>query len=343
MLYEHDLVAALSIAAFALAFEPRTLRSLVGAGLCAGAAVVSSYLAVVGLALLGGYVLWRGRRLSALLAYVAGAIAPLAVLAAYNLACFGTVLTTNYAWENPLFTHSRGGLSALFTTPRIDVLLALLVSPFRGLLTGAPVLILGAVGLVAMLRTPRLRPEGVVCAAMIGSMFLFNVTFENWNGGWACGPRYLIPAVPFLALPIALPSRLPRWIRTTLLAASIAGMALATIVDPQPPSITAATWKVSPIWSIDLPQFLDGRPGAFASATWPGEFLAQRVQPVSANSGGIYEATPGRLFAVDSPQARWSSFNAGEILFPGSRLSVLPWLALASIFAVLLRRRRSSP
>jgi hypothetical protein len=31
------------------------------------------------------------------------AFAALLVLAGYNLACFGRVITTNYAWENPLF------------------------------------------------------------------------------------------------------------------------------------------------------------------------------------------------------------------------------------------------
>jgi hypothetical protein len=35
---------------------------------------------------------------------------PLAVLGAYNLACFGRVLTTNYAWQNPLFRDADASL-----------------------------------------------------------------------------------------------------------------------------------------------------------------------------------------------------------------------------------------
>lgn len=338
MLYEHTPVAVFLLAGFALAFEARTSSRLFAAGACAGCAVVSSYLAVFGLAILGLYVLGRGPRPSRALAFAAGAIPPMAVLAAYNVACFGTVLTTNYAWQNPLFAQAGGGLSALFDAPRLDVLLALLISPFRGLFTGAPVLVLGAFGLAAMLRRPKFRPEGLVCAAMVLHMLAFNMTFANWNGGWGCGPRYLIPALPFLALPIVVVAGRPRWLRGALLAVSIAGMAIATIVDAQPPASTDATWKISPIWNLDLPQLFGGHPGAFAEKTLPDDFRKRRVEPISSNSGGIYEGTEGRFFAAGTREVRWSSFNAGEALFPGSRLSVLPWLALAAVFAALLRR-----
>jgi len=60
-------------------------------------------------------------------------------------------MTTNYAWENPLFNQGGGGVLALFAAPKLDVLLALIVSPMRGLFTGTPVLVLGVIGLVAML------------------------------------------------------------------------------------------------------------------------------------------------------------------------------------------------
>jgi len=337
MLYEHDLVAVALLGAFLLVVDVPTRSRLFGAGLCAGAAIVSSYLSVVAAAIFGAYVVWRARKPASIVAFAAGTIPPLAILAVYNMVCFGRIATTNYAWENPLFNRAGGGVFALFTTLRWDVLLALLVSPVRGLFAGAPVLILGVVGLISMLRQPRFRPEGLLCAAMIAHVLAFNLLFKDWYGGWTCGPRYLIPALPFLALPIALVAPRFVWVRRALLAVSIAAMAIATSVDPQPPATLSVSWTVSPVWNIDLPQFLRGRPGAFASATWPDSGLARYVEPVSANPSAIYEAIPERFFKVGSSEVRWSSFNAGEFMFPGRRASLLPWLVLASVLLVALR------
>jgi len=173
---------------------------------------------------------------------------------------------------------------------------------------------------------------------MIAHVFAFNASFTGWQGGWACGPRYLIPALPFLALPIAVVTPRAVWVRRGLLVASIAAMTLATAVDPQPPVTVSGTWTASPIWSIDLPQFLGGRPGRYAASTWPDAVASRYVQPISVNPTGIYEASAGRFYPTDSAQVRWSSFNVGELLFPGRRLSLLPGLLLAAAFAFLLRR-----
>jgi hypothetical protein len=337
MMLEHVLVAAALIGAFYFAFEDPSPKRLFAAGACAGAAVVASYLSVVAVAALAAYVLWRRPRAAGAAAFAVGAAAPIAVLAAYNVACFGTIVAANYTWENPLFNQAGGGLAELFAAPRWDVLLALLVSPMRGLFVGAPVLVLGAAGLVAMLRRPRLHVEGLLCLAMIAHVLAFNISFTAWNGGWACGPRYLIPAIPFLVLPMVVVSP-PAWLGRTLLAISIAGMSLATIVDPQPPPTNTAVWTSSPIWTVDLPQLVHGKPGAFANAHWPPALLSMYAEPVSANPKGFYSGAPGRLFPLGSEQTKRNSFNAGEVLFSGSSASVLPWLALAALFGFLMRR-----
>ncbi len=347
MLYEHDLVAVCLLAAFLLAFDAPTLPRIFGAGVCAGAAIVFSYLSVVAVAILGAYVVARVRRRAGALAFATGTIPPLVILAAYNFACFGSFIATNYAWENPAFKVASGGVLGVFAAPDAGALLALLVSPHRGLFAGTPVLVLGAIGLIAMLRSPRLRPEGFVCLAMIAHVLVFNMSFKAWHAGWACGPRYLIPALPFLALPIALVPPRATWVRRALLALSIVAMALATSVDPQPPDADRGDapvrplWTVSPIWDLDLPQLLTGRPGAYAAATWPESLVARYLEPVSANPGGVFEGTPGRFYPLDSPEARWNSFNVGEFVFPGRRLSVLPWILVVSVFAALIVRERA--
>jgi len=334
MLYDHDLVAVALLSAFALAYGGTNVRRLFGAGLCAGAAVIASYLSVLALAILALYVLHRAR--ARVVAFLAGTLPPLAVLGAYNLACFGRVVTSNYAWQNPYFKDAQGGWLDIFGRPDPGILAALLVSPVRGVLFASPVLLIGVVGLVHMLRSRDKRPEGWLCVAMIVHILAFNMTFKAWHGGWACGPRYLIPALPFLALPIALawtPRR--RLVAAALLGISIAGMAVVTLVDPQPPWVelldppVSPPWTMSPIWSIDLPQLVEGHPGRYGEGAWPQEILVRYTEPVSVNPGGIYEATPGRFFRLGTPMTRWNAFNAGELAFPGSRLSVLP-LALAA-------------
>jgi hypothetical protein len=338
MLYEHDLVAVALLASLALAFRAPSAARLAAAGACAGAAIVLSYLSVVAAGLLVAYVAWTARRWRSTAAFAIGAILPLGLLAAYNVACFGTPLASNYTWENPMFKEAGGGIASLFTAPRWDVLAALLASPMRGLFAGAPVLLLGVVGIVAMIRRPDLRAEGLLCAGMLAHVLAFNVTFSGWMGGWACGPRYLIPALPFLAIPAALALPRAAWIRGVLLAVSIAGMAIVTAVDPQTPATSTEMWRASPIWTIDLPQLAGGSPGAYARETWPDSVLEMYVEPVSANPVGFYSGTPGRLFPLGSETARRNSFNAGELIAPGRRVSLLPWLALTAFLAGLLAR-----
>lgn len=58
--------------------------------------------------------------------------------------------------------------------------------------------------------------------------------------------------------------------------------------------------------------------------------------PVSANPIGVYEGYYYRIFAAGSAQAADNSFNAGEFVFPQSRLSLLPLLLLAGGLVALL-------
>ena len=72
--------------------------------------------------------------------------------------------------------------------------------------------------------------------------------------------------------------------------------------------------------------------------------------PVSVNPVGVYEGAAYRAFPRHSDQARFNSFNAGELLFPGSRWSLVPLLLLvggllyaAGPAGLPARRRRDGP
>ena len=121
----------------------------------------------------------------------------------------------------------------MFVLPNVYVGALLLVSPYRGVFWLAPVLILGVVGLVQWLREKAFVAEARLCLAIFGFFFLVNMSFNGYHGGFSAGPRYLIPGLPFLALPLAL--AFVRWKRTALvlLAMSVAQQLLLTATDAQ--------------------------------------------------------------------------------------------------------------
>ena len=91
----------------------------------------------------------------------------------------------------------------------------MLVAPGRSLLWYSPPL------LVALWVWPRLRSRDRATASFIAllavSRLLFVACRSDWHGGWAIGPRYLVPLVPFMLVPLAgwieaLASR-PAWVR----------------------------------------------------------------------------------------------------------------------------------
>jgi hypothetical protein len=382
MLYEHNFVAVALLASFYGLYRTRHDPGpppgwwLFLAGLAAGYAVLCNYLAAVVVVFLGLYLLSFTRTLRHAILYGLGVLVPLVLLGAYHTACFGTPFTTNYRFENPIFQADHVALLGVLELPQPDRLVVLLFSPFRGLFFTSPVLLAGLAGWVLLLRGGRFRSEAWLFAAIVVFFLLFNCSFNGWTGGYGVGPRYLVPALPFLALPLALAAG--RFFRTTavLTGLSVVLLFVATAVDPQCPLgvsgagrvLDRAQWRYSPLTEYEFPFLVLGRPEPFlrsqADALWarvireaaargrsPGPRdrfdralaqgdarlfpLAAWQGPVSVNPQGVYEAAAFQLFPPTSPQARWNSFNAGEFLFPVSRLSLLPLLVVCGGLALL--------
>ena len=208
----HVVAALLGFAAFALLFReregPERLALVAVAGLLAGLAVTFEYpLGLVGAVLLF-YALARHRSVARGAAYVAGAVAGAIPALAYNAWSLGSPLRFAYGdavVRQGTTGHAELGLndSGFFgiTVPRPESAFDLLVAS-RGLLTLTPVIAMAVVGLVLMHRRGRVTEAGVI-GAIAGLYFLYNAGYWLTFGGGTPGPRFLIPALPFVALGLA--------------------------------------------------------------------------------------------------------------------------------------------
>jgi len=136
---------------------------------------------------------------------------PLALLAVYQLAYFGS----------PLGHGFSGGLAARFNEPWGRGQLGLLLSPGKGLLVFTPLALVAIVGLVRQARRDEPWTAMTLGCAVLAHL-LFIGRWSEWHGGESFGPRMMTDALPllFVFLPAgfeALPRTAP-----VLAAASVA-------------------------------------------------------------------------------------------------------------------------
>lgn len=236
---------------------------LLAVGALLGWAVVIEYpAALAGLPIAVWAVQRAGRR--AVLFGMAGAAPALAVLAVYDLIAFGTPIPIGYEHSELWQAQHDVGFMSL-TYPRAETLWGLSFSPFRGLFLLAPVLLLALPGIWFGLRSATQRAPVLVATASFALMFLFASASAMWWGGFAIGPRYLLPGLPLLALPLgvtlaringaALPRRLAGLTLFAVLAGLSALLVWATTLAGQsyPPDTTRR-----PLTEYVLPTLQDG-------------------------------------------------------------------------------------
>jgi hypothetical protein len=119
--------------------------------------------------------------------------APLAVtagaIAIYNVARYGNPFDTGYLPQENFGGDWLQGIAGL------------LVSPGRGLFLYAPVLLLALPAIPALFR--RHRAEAALAWSLIAAHLLLYGKWYMWHGGYAWGPRFIVPTLPFFVIGMA--------------------------------------------------------------------------------------------------------------------------------------------
>lgn len=241
-LFSHALVALGLFGAWALLFPPDGPGSAgrdVGAGALLGLAVLADYPALVPAAILSLSAVW-GRSPGRALRIALGALPPAVLFFGYNTAAFGGPLSLPVGFERfaafrKLREHGAYGVG----WPSLRNAFLLLLDPSKGLLVLSPVLLAAAAATPAAVRRLGAASGGTL-VAVPASLLLVYSGFPDWHGGFTVGARYLVPALPFLLLPLAS----ARWGATTtaLAGASTAAVALTTLVFPFVPPGFPLPW-----------------------------------------------------------------------------------------------------
>ncbi len=344
VLFDHDLTAVSLLLSFYLILESRNrpaTRALFLSGLAAGFAAITNYLAAVTVIILWSYLIFRRcRPISAFLrdrswaGFVAGVLVMLAVICFYNAICFGAPTAISNSYQDPGFEFETPRFLGMFGLPNPGVGLILLVFPYRGIFFTSPVLILGVWGLVKLGRQGW-RAEAIVLGAIAAFFFFMNVTFFGWHGGFTTVPRYLIPAVPFLALPLVPAFQFHKRLTWALAGFSMFLQFLITAVDVQAPlgvgSLamikSRAQWDYNPFSEYIWPLFIEKR-------SWPiihpllKEYLEKERARLQSAGFKDLDSTIGQMRSellgqIDS--GRSSPFLLAAITGPVSANVVGPW------------------
>ena len=199
--FGHVTAGALCFAAFLLAWRRRPIL----AGLLAGLVVTVEYETGIALVALAAYVgLTGGRR--PLLRYALGVVPGGVLLALYDWAAFGSPFHLSYRYvANKYATDQSKGLFGI-SVPRLHSIDQVLVGD-RGLLIASPVLIMALLGLGLLARER--RAEAITCLTIVGGFLVLSAGYFLPYGGVSPGPRFFIPALPFLA--VGLGPAFARW------------------------------------------------------------------------------------------------------------------------------------
>ena len=204
----------------------------------------------------------------------------------------GIWLALNYArFGNPLDSGYLRDPIPGFGSPFSDGLYGLLLSPSTSLFLYSPIALASVPALVAFGR--RDRHLAVLLSSLILIFVVFYAFLGNWAGGRSYGSRYLVPVLPFLALPVAVLFEPGTARRVRAAAAALAVLSVAV----QIPGVLVDFSRVSQRWAA-MP--------SHQSQLGPERRLLWSASPLLLNALETAEAIPRNLHYLagsDTPPA----------------------------------------
>lgn len=205
-LLQHQMAALGAFVGFYLLWlvihEDAHLNWLYIVGVLFSLVVITEYPAVLILGIVFIWALIRMPNRLALWRMIVAGI-PLGLLfAAYNYATFETPLPVGYNYSiNWQTEHETGFLS--LTSPTLERFYGLTFSPIRGIFVMSPFLLFAIPGLYWMWQQRKDQRGVALVLLLVPAVFLtYNASSVMWWGGHTVGPRYLVPMLPFMCLPI---------------------------------------------------------------------------------------------------------------------------------------------
>lgn len=242
--------------------NPPKLKEILFCGLALTAAITIDYLNIVLFPIFLFYILYSLYKQSNLVfardfvTFILSSVLAVVFVAGYNYFSFGNPLTTS----EQLYSNGKGML-ALFPQGIDYGLFLNLLSPYRGLFFYSPILILGVYGFYKMLKSKNYDKEGILLLALFcGILF----PYSKWyllDGGLSYGPRFIVPSIPFLLIPIGFvidgqKKRITKTVAYALYAIGVVTNGIAALTSAL--ASTSNSWLRSPFLYSALPAFLKG-------------------------------------------------------------------------------------
>jgi hypothetical protein len=205
--FQSDVSAAFDVIAVYLILKAARgsggLRTFLFGGLAVGAAMTVDYVNFLLMPVLLVYIIASCRRggvhlVESAATFAVGSLSGVLAIGLYNYLSFGQVLVSS----EQLYLNSPS-VFGNFSTPLYLGVILNLFTPLRGVFLYSPILILGVVGFVRILRKPSaVRREGFLFLTVFAALFLPYCGWYGPEGGLSFGPRFVVASFPFLLLPV---------------------------------------------------------------------------------------------------------------------------------------------